>query len=324
MSRSTVVYTHGGGRLGNQLVRFLHWMAWARTHEQHVQVLNMAFWRFASLFARWREYPACVFTPRRGPLDTLGRLRAHLPASLRKLTESNYRLPRALHSLGRWLPGCQVIALDDVGGESLDLDDPEFIAGIRSYPVTVCGGWKIASWPLVERHQTELRYWFEPAPVRLVRARDFLDGIRSRHDLVVGLLIRQTDYRAWNDGRFYYSTGEYAEWIRQLVGLHPDKRVAVVIAADEWQDPVAFKGLPCYFAAGAVNVGGHWFDSFVTLSLCDFIASPPSTFSATAAFVGNKPLLPLADRQQILSVRQLLPDALLEAARHPVFGVAVK
>jgi hypothetical protein len=68
---------------------------------------------------------------------------------------------------------------------------------------------------------------------------------------------------------------------------------------------------------------GDAFDSFVELSLCDAIMSPPSTFAAMAAFVGRKPLWPLLERGQVLAPEQVILDALSDAARHPVFSCAV-
>src|ERR1019366_8455995 len=114
----------------------------------------------------------------------------------------------------------------------------------------------------------------------------------------VGVHIRQSDYRQWDNGRFYFSTAQYAGWIRQLVDLHPGRRIAVVVASDEWQDPAQFAGLPIYPATGNPNAGGHWFENWIELSLCDIVVCPPSTFSATAAFLGEVPLWPVMAEDQ--------------------------
>jgi hypothetical protein len=324
MRRTTVIYTHGGGRLGNQLIRFGHWMAWACEQGDDVEVLDFAFWPYATLFAQWSEYPACLFPPRPSPLARIARLVEGLPRTIRRRLQGGRRIAHTVHRLGTVWPGWQAIELDDQAGESIDLDDPGFLARIKEHGVTTCAGWKISAWRLFEAHESQLRKYFRPAEPWMRRGEQFMREIRAHHDYVIGLLIRQTDYRVWHEGRFSYSTKQYAAWARQLLDLRPQANPAIVIACDEYQDPNAFAGLPCYFSTGAVNGGGHWFESFVALSLCDLVVSPPSTFSAAAAFVTGIPLLPLIQQNQQLSADQLLSRAMSEAARHPVFSLAVK
>jgi hypothetical protein len=318
-----VIYTHGGGRLGNQVLRFAHWIAWARAHAEDVEVLNLAFWPFARYFALWGKHPGCVFPVRRGRADWLA-LRCAATPRLRRAMEGRNRLQHAVQAAGRWLPGWQAIDLDVASGESLDLDEPGFLARVRRRAVTTCCGWRIASWRLVAEQEARLRVFFRPAPVFERSAAEFIDELRQRHDLVIGVFIRQSDYREWDDGRFYFSTSQYVAWIRQLLELHEGRRVAIVIASEVWQDPALFEGLPCFFASGSLNADGHWFESWVELSRCDLIVTPPSTFSATAAFVGGVPLWPVLSTDQVMAFEQRLEDGMVGAARHPLFSRSVK
>lgn len=319
-----VIYTHGGGRLGNQVMRFVHWMAWTRTHAPQVEVLNFAFWPFAGYFALWREHPGCVFPVRGGLADWLARRYRGLPGRWQTSLESGNRLPRKVQASGHWWPGWQAVDLDVAREESIDLDDPAFLERVTRRAVTTCCGWKIASWRLVAEQQAELRGFFRPAAEFERPATEFIAQLRRRHDLLIGVLIRQSDYVSWNDGRFYFTTAQYAAWIRQLLDLHPGKRVAFVIASEEWQDPALFEGLPCFPATGNPGTDGHWFEKWVELSLCDFIVSPPSTFSATASFLGGVPLWPVVSANQMMALDQRLEDGMVGAARHPLFSQSVK
>src|SRR4051812_24420766 len=110
--RHTVIYTHGGGRLGNQVMRFAHWMAWAGAHASEVEVINFAFWPFAHYFAVWRDHPGCVYPLRKGRADWLARRRAGLPRRVREWTEERSRLQRVVQAAGHWRPGWQAIELD--------------------------------------------------------------------------------------------------------------------------------------------------------------------------------------------------------------------
>jgi hypothetical protein len=319
-----VIYTHGGGRLGNQVLRFAHWIAWARAHPGEVEVVDLAFWPFADDFAVWRDHPGCVFPLRKGREDSLARWRATIPPWMQKFLDGRDRLPRVVQAWGRWRPGWQAIELDVAREEKIDLDDAAFLRDVRRSSVTTCHGWRIASWRRLGEQEAELREFFRPAAEHANRAAAFISSLRQEHDVVAGLLIRQSDYRWWREGRFYFSTEHYVAWIRQLLGLYGADRVAVVIASEEWQDPTLFAGLPCHFATGSVNAGGPWFESWVELSLCDFVMSAPSTFSATAAFLGGVPLWPLGSAEQTLAFEQLIPDGLAGAARHREFSCAVR
>lgn len=318
----TVLYTHGGGRLGNQLLRFMHWMAWAREHEGEVEVIDMAFWPYAEFFELWKSHPACVYPVRSHGLDAAARQFRRLPGWLGRRAE--WRLQRVVHAIGRWWPGWRAVALDDPAGESLGLESPDFLSSVTKHRVTTCAGWKYSGWNLLAKHQAMLRESFRPEPIFAHRAEKFVAPLRRECDVLAGLLIRQGDYRMWHGGRFCFSAATYAGWIRQLIDLHPGRRVAVVMAGDERQELSAFTGLPCYFASGSANAGGHWFESFVELSLCDFVLSPPSTFGAMAAFVGGRPLWPLLAPGQVLAFDQIIAEPLTGAAAHPVFGLSVK
>lgn len=325
MKRPThhVIYTHGGGRLGNQVIRFAHWIAWAHEYSGAVQVVNIAFWPFAQFFELWREHPGCAYPVRDGNADRVAARRAALPPSLRDWLERRCRLQRLVQTAGHWWPGCQAVELDVVREESLELDN-DFLFRVTRRPTTMCSGWKIANWSLIAKHESHLRDLFRPARNFAERAEKFVRQIRAQHDVLIGVLIRQSDYREWYDGRFFFPATQYAIWMRQLLELYRGRCVAFVVASETWHHPGIFANLPVYFASGSPNAGGHWFESWVEMSRCDMIVSPPSTFSATAAFLGRVALWPVVARDQPMAFDQVMADGIVEAARHPVFSLSVK
>lgn len=318
----TLIYTHGGGRLGNQIIRLAHWLAWTRAHPGAVNVIDLGFWRYAKYFSRWCDQPGCAFPRASAAANFFANLQGLVPERI--MSRFEWRFQPLVHAAGRRWPGGGAIALNDAQEESFDLDDPAFLRDITSRRVTTCSGWKIASWRLVAEQQAELRDFFRPQPRWMKVAAEFIAGLRARHDLVIGVQIRQSDYRTWHQGRFYFPTSRYAGWLRQLLDLHAGRRVAFVVASEERQDPALFAGLPVYFATGSVNAGGPWFESWVELSRCDLVLSPPSTFSTTAAWVGAVPLWPVSAADQELAPGQLLRDPLIDASRHAGFSQCVQ
>lgn len=318
----TIVYTHGGGRLGNQIIRLAHWLAWTRAHPGTVNVIDMGFWRYAKYFSHWSGNPGCAFPRTSTSANLLAVLQGMVPE--RFLFGAERRLQHWVHAAGRRWPGGGSIALNDAREESFHLDDPAFLQNVTSRRLTTCSGWKIASWRLVAEQQAELREFIRPRPRWTKIAAGFVAGLRAKHDLVIGVQIRQSDYRTWNQGRFYFPTSRYVAWIRQLLDLHAGRQVAILVATEERQASDLFAGLPVYFATGTPNAGGHWFESWVELAGCDLVVSPPSTFSATAAFLGGVPLWPVSAPDQDLAFDQLVEDGMIGAARHAAFSLAVK
>lgn len=320
--RHWLVYTHGGGRLGNQVLRWAHWLAWANDYGEEVGVVNTTFWPYAALFAGSAEHPGCMTPGSLRVLDVLARARAGAPAWLVEKTE--WRVQHAVHALGLCVPGMQRVGrrvqhADDV----IDLDGDAFFRRVSSHRVTTCAGWRIAGWERVGRRQEELRAYFQPAGEHALRARDFIEIQRARFGRLVGVLIRQGDYMTWREGRFGYPTEDYVEWMKQVLELEGGG-LGFVIASDTVQDPARFAGLPHVFSTGSANAGGPVIASFAELAGCDMVMGPPSTFSAMAAFAGGKPLWPVYARGQVMDRGQILYNALLDAARDPVYSLVVK
>lgn len=319
-----IIYTHGGGRLGNQVLRFAHWIAWALEHEGSVEVLNFAFWPYADHFVAWRKHPGCVFPLREGPADRWARRWAEAPRGLRRVLEKKTRLPRIVQAAGHVWPGWQAVELDLVKEEKLALD-AALVERVSRRRVTTCCGWEIANWPLVEKHEAAIRELFRPVAELAEPAAETIAKLRREHDLVIGVLIRQSDYREWHDGQFFFPATQYAIWMRQIAALHPGRRIAFVVTSEWWHDPRLFGDLPVTFASGSANARGHLMSSWVELSLCDLVVSPPSTFSATAAFLGRGvPLWPVTAWNQTMALDQIFSGGIVSATRHPMFVRAVR
>lgn len=316
-----LIYTHGGGRLGNQVLRFAHWMAWVLEQDGAVEVRDLAFWPYARFFEVWCRHPGCVFPPRPDRWDELARWRRLLPEPV--LRRLDWRVQHGVQALGRHRRGWQAVTLDVAARETLDLGSKALRQRVERQDVTTCAGWRIAGWKLVEKHAATLRDHFRPERAFAARAEAHIADLRRRHGVVIGVLIRRGDYRTWLDGRFYHAHEKYVRWVEQALELHAGQRPAVLIAAAEWPGPGAFGRLPVYPSTGNPGGGGHWFEQWVQLSLCDLVISVPSTFAATAAFCGNLPLWPILRSDQVLAKDQIIGEGMLGAARHPEYSIAV-
>ena len=128
-----------------------------------------------------------------------------------------------------------------------------------------------------------------PKPAMDAEARSFLRTLRERSEIVVGVLIRQSDYRTWRGGAFYHTSSQYARWMHDFRDRQGGKAVTFLVTSDEVQDPAVFSGLDVVFSSGSANKRGTAISALLELACCDAILAPPSTLSAWAAHWGGVP-----------------------------------
>jgi hypothetical protein len=125
-----------------------------------------------------------------------------------------------------------------------------------------------------------------------------MSNIRKDADLVIGVHIRHGDYKTFENGRYYYTLEEYYQFMQNIQQVYKDKRVVFFISSNESFDTQLFKDCRC-FRFGK-EPSGDILDLY-TLSLCDRIVGPWSTYSRWASFFGEVPLCCIKERSQSLA-----------------------
>lgn len=103
---------------------------------------------------------------------------------------------------------------------------------------------------------------------------------RQEGKVLVGVHIRRTDYKEYKDGKYYYSLAQYKQIIvnlRELIGEH---RAYFVLFSDE---TIQIDIPNCTQSLGT------WYQDLDSMSVCDYLIGPPSTFSCWASYMGNVP-----------------------------------
>ena len=133
----------------------------------------------------------------------------------------------------------------------------------------------------------ELQQIFRPREEIMEKAQAMLSNIRQEADFVVGVHIRHGDYKTFFDGRYYYTLEEFHQFMLRIQALYKGQRVAFFISSNEAFDVSIFEGCRCY--RFGKEPSGDILDLY-TLSLCDRILGPWSTYSRWASFIGEVPL----------------------------------
>ena len=123
-------------------------------------------------------------------------------------------------------------------------------------------------------------------------------GLRQESDMVVGVHIRRGDYATWNDGRFLYSLEEYHQFMLRVQKQYLNHRVSFFISSNEDFSLDIFERCQC--RRFGREPSGAILDLY-TLSLCDRIIGPFSSYSRWASFIGEVPLCFLETKDQQFS-----------------------
>ena len=141
----------------------------------------------------------------------------------------------------------------------------------------------------------ELQRIFRPKNEITQKANELIATMRKQADIIVGVHIRRGDYATWNNGKFFYSLEEYHQFILRVQQLYNNKKVAFFISSNEEFSIDFFEDCNCkrFFK----EPSGAILDLY-TLSICDLIIGPFSSYSRWASFIGEVPLCFLEYKEQ--------------------------
>ena len=283
-ANSTVIIASKAGRLGNRLFQSAHFMGNALS--KGYRLLNPSLGEYAHLFEGSARDPLCGYPESWRNVD---------PEFADQCRE--FLFP-CIHLLGlaaksgivTGVATIDIRRFDTKDDGDIDLNGNTFGEYLASGKMILPMGWKFTDYAGIRKHREEIARYFTPVvsvrkPVELL-----ISKARAMGDLLVGVHIRQEDYRSWKNGIHFYEAERYVQWMREVVSDHPDTRVVFVVCASDVLDEALFRGIPYLKGPGFPAGDLH------ALSLCDKIIGPPSTFSAWASYHGGVPLCVLRDK----------------------------
>lgn len=141
----------------------------------------------------------------------------------------------------------------------------------------------------------ELQYIFRPKNSIMDKAEGLIGNMKQTSDIVVGVHIRRGDYATWNNGKFYYELEDYHQFMLRIKELYKDQRVSFFISSNEDFTLDIFTGCDCQ--RFGKEPSGAILDLY-SLSVCDMIIGPVSSYSRWASFIGEVPLCFLETKDQ--------------------------
>ncbi|HEY5298760.1 MAG TPA: alpha-1,2-fucosyltransferase [Verrucomicrobiae bacterium] len=295
--RKKIIVSLRAGRLANRLVLFANAIALAE--ECGCQVFNAAFHSYAEFFKTTRSdiycrYPVAKNKSRFDLIPGVAEL-------LRKTRIFNhaFRFAAMQHRRIPFLKSSAVLLREMPGasGLNLNLEKESFENRIGGAQIIFVHTWKLRAPKLVQRHAQKIRDYFQPLDEFEKAAGATIETLRGNSDLVIGIHIRQGDYRRWKGGRYFFPVARYVAWMREIAAQFPSRQAAFFVCSDEPRSADEFSGLKIALGDALPIV------DLLALSKCDFIIGPPSTFSQWASFYGATPMLHLRAAGQTIDLQ---------------------
>ena len=277
-----LIITGRPGRMANRLILWANFIGFAEEH--HYRVMNPTFHSYAEFFENTRsdifcQYPAA---DHKSLLDSLPGVSGFV-----KGTRLFYRaggLARALQEKIHLFGGKVTVLQEMPPGKLTMLDTPEVHARIGSAKVVLVNGWKLRAPECVRKHADKIRQHFRPISSIEKEVDPLMQRLRKQAQIIIGVHIRQGDYRRWKGGKYFFPASRYAEWMRELSGQFPGATVSFLVCSDEPRTEQEFPGLPVTLSVNT-PVG-----DLCALAKCDYILGPKSTYSQWASFYGAAPM----------------------------------
>lgn len=169
------------------------------------------------------------------------------------------------------------------------LNDSDIINQCIASNVVVYDGWPIVDYNVLKKYDTEVKNYFTIKTNKSNKVNTFIDNARKDTDTLIGIHIRQGDYKNWNNGKYYYETKDYIKIINTVIGFHKQNRIKFIVSSNEPQDWELFSSIPYIKAPGDIV------EDMYILAGCDEIYGPQSSYSGWASFYGNVPLCWIED-----------------------------
>lgn len=258
-----IVLNDRPGQMCNRIWSFAPFIAFAMQHR--TRLLIPFFGEYASEF------------PNLGTLANIHFARTANPAYLRLVR----RLFRTLRSLPRGLRSILRIKIAERWGHEV-WDHATLVAPLSA---VFLSGWTHPT-PVADLRpwRDDYRRILRPCERACRKGEEALDRARQHARNVVGIHLRRADYRDWAGGRYAFSNTQYAALMSRIT-TQLEGSTAFLLCSNEQIDITDFSGLEVFLVPDASGV-----EDLYALSLCDFIAGPPSTYSMWASFYGDVPL----------------------------------
>jgi hypothetical protein len=288
MANKVTIINHGG-QLGNQLWNYASIYAYAL--EKGYDCCNPAFFHYQKFFPKTKTtlLPKIFF----GPLFNF--------------------FPKKRYSIS-WLYNCYiklkfgskkiakaVKSSDEDGGLALFFLPPtennnqqqnkELSIAENTTNNILFSGYAFRNPTGLLKYHSQISQYFSPQPKISATVNKLIAEARKKYSKIIGVHIRQGDYRNFMDGKYYFSPEKISLILNDFIKKTGLNNSCFIISSDEKINPKTFSGLNIILSSGKTM------EDLFTLAKTDIIIGTNSTFGAFAAYYGNIPMAIFSEKQ---------------------------
>ena len=244
---------------------FSYMITWAKKHD--AIVLNPSFLEYKNYFRNFKDNTIGVIPDGFLQLIKLPEsLAIHINESFKRIS---YRKIKTKN-----------INSFDLSSEKIDYEGKVFEKILSSTKIIFFDGFLFGkrNFNFVREQREYLKNLFEFTVNIQNRSNEILDSIEKPY--IVGICMRQGDYKDYLDGKFYLEDNEY-KVLLDRIKKHFDDDIGIFVACEEKKKKSLDSGSYFNYGDPAVNI--------YTLSKCDYLIGPASTFMTWAGFLNNVP-----------------------------------
>lgn len=282
-----LVISAKSGQLGNRLLLFANFIAFALEHQ--LRVCNPAFEEYAEFFQGTARDVLCCYPP----------LAISVPGN-RYLRSQYYKIIRFLAR--KRICQSQEITRDKPFNWSLYQNIKELKKSLF-----VCfegwlfrDGWFVEDTKTLQKYAPQIRAYLTPQRVYQVNVSKAIAGLKIQADILIGVHIRQGDYEQHQQGRYFYPVERYLQVMDMVRQLFPQKRVTFLICSDVKLNSRSFDRYNYHLG------NHHLIEDLYALAECDYIIGPPSSYTMWASFYGDKPLYMIREMDREIELKDFV------------------
>lgn len=155
------------------------------------------------------------------------------------------------------------------------------------YATIYTHGWLFRNPVGIEKYREQIQRYFAPKKHTAGKIDAFLAPLRQRYSHIVGVHIRQTDYKKFAGGQYFFTQEEVRKILDGYLRFSQKNAsdVVFVMCSDGTIEQSIFDGLNMALPAG------NMVEDLFTLASTDTIIGSNSTYGAFASYYGNIPFI---------------------------------
>ena len=143
-------------------------------------------------------------------------------------------------------------------------------------------GWNFRNPDGLIKYHSEIKKYFKPKEIYFNEVTDFISRARENNKVLVGVHIRQGDYRKWNNGIYYFSCSEVRIILDNFLAnrTNPSEVVFIICSDEDIEDEI-------FYGLNYIKGLGKSILDLYTLALTDMIIGSVSTYGQWASYYGQ-------------------------------------